>query len=279
MYVLQVYSVNEGGVWCRWNQCNGFVEILISFWHGCSPFNLRNLVSCPPALLKCCWLFVALITSQTFFFFPLGYGDTQRAKRPCCFLCMVFSWTKASSTGVTLNISVRDGKVIVACTLASDSPVTCDECLMGSASNLAQGCSSFLRGSDVSAMKCCWPCSHGVVCQECGAVGAALRTFSVERCSCGVALTGEHQLVQGGCEPCVAISSHLSLFWKLYYGPETENCPQINWILETNWWIDKLIMKAARSMLVTEIQCPLDVELPQAAFENSRLVAGCVLQA
>lgn len=32
-------------------------------------------------------------------------------------------------------------------------------------------------------------------------------------------------------------------------------------------------------MPVTEIQCPLDVELPQAAFENSKLVAGCVLQA
>lgn len=78
MYVLQVYSVNEGGVWCRWNQCNGFVEILISFWHGCSPFKLRNLVSCPPALLKCCWLFVALITSQTFFFFPWRHAKQSK---------------------------------------------------------------------------------------------------------------------------------------------------------------------------------------------------------
>lgn len=84
MYVLLVYSVNEGGVWCRWNQCNGFVEILISFWHGCSPFKLRNLVSCPPALLKCCWLFVALITSQIFFF-SLGYGDTQSSQNTTLF--------------------------------------------------------------------------------------------------------------------------------------------------------------------------------------------------
>lgn len=201
--------MNEGGVWCRWNQCNGFVEILISFWHGCSPFKLRNLVSCPPALLKCCWLFVALITSQTFFFFPWLWRHTKQPKYHIVFCVRCFHGPKLSSTGVILNIPVRDGRVILAC-------------------NLAQGCSSFLRGSDVSAMKCCWPCSLGLACQECDAVGAALSTRSVERCFCGVAHTAEHQLEQGGCEPCVAISSHLSLFWKLCYGPETETCPQIN---------------------------------------------------
>lgn len=28
MYVLQVYNVSEGEVWCRWNKCNDIVEIL-----------------------------------------------------------------------------------------------------------------------------------------------------------------------------------------------------------------------------------------------------------
>lgn len=124
MYVLQVYSVNGGGVWCRWNQCNGFVEILISFWHGCSPFKLRNLVSCPPALLKCCWLFVALITSQTFFFPPWLWRHTKQPKYHVVFCARCFHGPKLSSTGVILNLSVRDGKVILACTLASDSPVS-----------------------------------------------------------------------------------------------------------------------------------------------------------
>lgn len=67
-----------------------------------------------------------------------------------------------------------------------------------------------------------------MTCQECDAVGAVLRTLSMERCFCGMAHTGEHQLVQGGCEACVVMSSHLPLSWKLYYEPETENCPQIN---------------------------------------------------
>lgn len=69
MYVLQVYSVNEGEVWSRWNKCNDIVEILTSFWHGFFSFlsYLRNPVSCPPALLEMLLpLSVALVASQAF---------------------------------------------------------------------------------------------------------------------------------------------------------------------------------------------------------------------
>lgn len=185
---------------------------------------------------KCCLLFVALITSQTFFF-SLVMETHKAAKIHIVYCAWWFHGPKLSSTGVILNISVRDGEIILACTLASDSPVSpgCDAYLMGSTSNLAWRCSSFLRGTDVSAIKCCWPYFRGVARQKCDALGAVPRTLSVERCFCGVAHTDEHQLVQGGCKAYVAISSHLPLFWKLYYEPETENCPQINWILKINW--------------------------------------------
>jgi len=54
MYVLQVYNVNGGEVCCRWNKCNDVVEIFDFFlaWLFLPLSYLRNLVSCPPALLE-----------------------------------------------------------------------------------------------------------------------------------------------------------------------------------------------------------------------------------
>lgn len=103
-----------------------------------SPFRLRNLVSCRPALLE---MLLALCSTNNFsdFFFSLVMETHKLAKIHIVYCARCFHGPKLSSTGVILNISVRDGKVILACTLASDSPVSpgCDEYLMASASNLA----------------------------------------------------------------------------------------------------------------------------------------------
>lgn len=174
----------------------------------------------------------------------------KAAKIPCCFLCTVFSWTKASSTGVILNISVRDGKVILACTLARDSPVSlgCDEYLMGSASNWHKDVPPFWEAVMYQPWNVAGPVPMGWLVRSVMMLVQHWEHFLWKGVSVGWLTRVSTSWCRGGYEPCVAISSHLCLFWKLYYGPETENCPQINWILETNWWIHKLIMKAAWSM-------------------------------
>lgn len=105
-----------------------------------SPFKLRNLVSCPPALLEMLLALCSTNNFSDFFFFPCWlWRHTKQPKYHVVHCAWCFHGPKLSSTGVILNISVRDGKVILACTLAGDSPVSPerDEYLMGSASNLA----------------------------------------------------------------------------------------------------------------------------------------------
>lgn len=113
-------------------------KFLFLFGMVVSPFRLRNLVSCRPALLE---MLLALCSTNNFsdFFFSLVMETHKLAKIHIVYCARCFHGPKLSSTGVILNISVRDGKVILACTLASDSPVSpgCDEYLMASASNLA----------------------------------------------------------------------------------------------------------------------------------------------
>lgn len=89
-----------------------------------SPFKLRNLVSSSPALLK---MLLALRSTNNFsdFRFFLGYGDTQSSQNTTLFIVhKCFHGPKLSSTGVILNIPGRDGKVILVCTLACESPVS-----------------------------------------------------------------------------------------------------------------------------------------------------------
>lgn len=71
-------------------------KFLFLFGMVVSPFKLRNLVSCPPALLE---MLLALCSTNNFseflFFFPLVMETHKAAKIQHCLLCTVFSWTKA----------------------------------------------------------------------------------------------------------------------------------------------------------------------------------------
>lgn len=177
---------------------------------------------------KCCLLFVALITSQTFFFF---LGDTQSSQNPTLFIVH----------GVLMDQSCHPQVLFQTYLLEMEKSLWLAHWQLPSQPRVwwvPGGVSQQLGMRMFLLFGRQWWISHKVLlalfpwvaCQECDAVGAVLRTLSVERCFCGVAHSGEHQLVLGGCKACVAISSHLPLFWKLYYEPETENCPQINWI-------------------------------------------------
>lgn len=112
-------------------------KLLFLFGMVVSPFKLRNLVSCPPALLEMLLDLCSTNNFSDFFcFFLWLWRHTKQPKYHIVYCARCFHGPKLSSTGVILNVSVRDGKVILACTLASDSPVSlgCDEYLVGSAS-------------------------------------------------------------------------------------------------------------------------------------------------
>lgn len=90
-------------------------KFLFLFGMVVSPFKLRNLVSCPPALLE---MLLALCSTNNFSNSPPapGYGNTQSSQNTTIVYCaQCFHGPKLSSTGVILNVSVRDGKVILAC--------------------------------------------------------------------------------------------------------------------------------------------------------------------
>lgn len=82
---------------------------------------------------------MALITSQTFFFPPWLWRHKKQPKyHKKLFVVHSVFMDQSCHTQVFLNISVRDGNFILACRLASDSPVSpgCDECLVVPASNI-----------------------------------------------------------------------------------------------------------------------------------------------
>lgn len=88
-----------------------------------SPFKLRNLVSSSPALLKMLLALCSTNNFSDFLFFPWLWRHTKQPKYHVVYCAQVFSWTKAVIHRCYFK-PVRDGKVILVCTLARDSPVS-----------------------------------------------------------------------------------------------------------------------------------------------------------